>query len=300
MLAIVIASALVGSLHEVRSNRAIARLREQVASRADVWRDGRLQSLAADEVVPGDIVELSAGSLIPADGRLVEARDCFVNQALLTGETFPVQKQAIRVASDAALVQRDNCLFRGTSQRSGTARLLAVRCGLHTELGHIERSLVLRPPETEFERGLRQFGGLLLRVMLVMVTAVLGLNLFLDRPPLDTLMFAIALAVGLSPELLPAILSATLSAGARRMAGRGVIVRHLNAIENLGAMDALCTDKTGTLTRGVVALNGALDADASPAPGCCAWPGSTRRCRPACATRWTRRSATTPATRRRP
>ncbi|MDH0213113.1 magnesium-translocating P-type ATPase [Stutzerimonas stutzeri] len=264
VLAIVIASALVGSLHEVRSNRAIARLREQVASRADVWRDGRLQSLAADEVVPGDIVELSAGSLIPADGRLVEARDCFVNQALLTGETFPVQKQASRIASDAALAQRDNCLFRGTSLRSGTARLLAVRCGLHTELGHIERSLVLRPPETEFERGLRQFGGLLLRVMLVMVTAVLGLNLFLDRPPLDTLMFAIALAVGLSPELLPAILSATLSAGARRMAGRGVIVRHLNAIENLGAMDTLCTDKTGTLTRGVVALDGALDANGQP------------------------------------
>ena len=146
-----------------------------------------------------------------------------------------------------------------------------MRCGLHTELGHIERSLVLRPPETEFERGLRQFGGLLLRVMLVMVTAVLGLNLFLDRPPLDTLMFAIALAVGLSPELLPAILSATLSAGARRMAGRGVIVRHLNAIENLGAMDTLCTDKTGTLTRGVVASTARWTPTASPAPRCCAW-----------------------------
>ncbi|MFQ7898388.1 magnesium-translocating P-type ATPase [Stutzerimonas degradans] len=261
VLSIVLASALVGSLHEIRSNRAIERLREQVASRADVWRDGRLQNLPASEVVPGDIVELSAGSLIPADGRLIEARDCFVNQALLTGETFPVNKQAGQVEAAAGLAQRDNCLFRGTSLRSGTARLLAVNCGMHTELGHIERSLVLRPPETEFERGLRHFGGLLLRVMLVMITAVLGLNLFLDRPPLDTLMFAIALAVGLSPELLPAILSATLSAGARRMATRGVIVRLLNAIENLGAMDTLCTDKTGTLTRGVVALDGAVDAD---------------------------------------
>ncbi len=264
VLSIVLASALVGSLHEIRSNRAIERLREQVASRADVWRDGRLQNLPASEVVPGDIVELSAGSLIPADGRLVEARDCFVNQALLTGETFPVNKQAGQVEAAAGLAQRDNCLFRGTSLRSGTARLLAVNCGMHTELGHIERSLVLRPPETEFERGLRHFGGLLLRVMLVMITAVLGLNLFLDRPPLDTLMFAIALAVGLSPELLPAILSATLSAGARRMATRGVIVRHLNAIENLGAMDTLCTDKTGTLTRGVVALDGAVDIDGQP------------------------------------
>lgn len=261
VLSIVLASALVGSLHEIRSNRAIERLREQVASRADVWRDGRLQNLPASEVVPGDIVELSAGSLIPADGRLVEARDCYVNQALLTGETFPVHKQAGQVEAAAGLAQRDNCLFRGTSLRSGTARLLAVNCGMHTELGHIERSLVLRPPETEFERGLRHFGALLLWVMLVMITAVLGLNLFLDRPPLDTLMFAIALAVGLSPELLPAILSATLSAGARRMAARGVIVRHLNAIENLGAMDTLCTDKTGTLTRGVVALDGAVDAD---------------------------------------
>ncbi|CAM5345075.1 Magnesium-transporting ATPase, P-type 1 OS=Stutzerimonas stutzeri OX=316 GN=mgtA PE=3 SV=1 [Stutzerimonas stutzeri] len=261
VLSIVLASALVGSLHEIRSNRAIERLRKQVASRADVWRDGRLQNLPASEVVPGDIVELSAGSLIPADGRLVEARDCYVNQALLTGETFPVHKQAGQVEAAAGLAQRDNCLFRGTSLRSGTARLLAVNCGMHAELGHIERSLVLRPPETEFERGLRHFGALLLRVMLVMITAVLGLNLFLDRPPLDTLMFAIALAVGLSPELLPAILSATLSAGARRMATRGVIVRHLNAIENLGAMDTLCTDKTGTLTRGVVALDGAVDVD---------------------------------------
>ena len=264
VLAIVLASALVGCAHEVRSNRAIDRLRGQVASRADVWRDGRIQSIPASDVVPGDIVELSAGSLIPADGRLVDARACFVNQALLTGETFPVHKEAGQVAPDASLAQRDNCLFRGTSLRSGTARLLAVNCGVQTELGHIERSLVLRPPETEFERGLRHFGGLLLRVMLVMVTAVLGVNLFLERPPLETLMFAIALAVGLSPELLPAILSATLSAGARRMAARGVIVRHLNAIENLGAMDTLCTDKTGTLTRGVVALDGALDVDGQP------------------------------------
>lgn len=169
-----------------------------------------------------------------------------------------MEKQAGPVAASAPLVERSNCLFMGTSLRSGNATLLVVAARADSEVGRIAHSLALRPPETEFERGLRHFGVLLLRLMLVMTVLVLGANIILQRPTIDTLLFAIALAVGLSPELLPAILAVTLAKGAQRMAGAGVIVRHLNAIENLGSMDVLCTDKTGTLTRGVVQLDGAL------------------------------------------
>jgi Mg2+-importing ATPase len=149
----------------------------------------------------------------------------------------------------------------GTSVRSGTAEVLVTRYAQDSEIGHIAKTLSLRPPETEFERGLRRFGALLLRVMLVITIVVFGINILLHRPTLDTLLFAIALSIGLSPELLPAILSITLAKGAQRMAAKGVIVRHLNAIENLGAMDILCTDKTGTLTRGVVVLDAAMDVE---------------------------------------
>jgi Mg2+-importing ATPase len=148
----------------------------------------------------------------------------------------------------------------GTSVRSGTAEVLVTRYAQDSEIGHIAKTLSLRPPETEFERGLRRFGALLLRVMLVITIVVFGINILLHRPTLDTLLFAIALSIGLSPELLPAIQH---YAGQRRAAhgGEGVIVRHLNAIENLGAMDILCTDKTGTLTRGVVVLDAAMDVE---------------------------------------
>ncbi|THG86305.1 magnesium-translocating P-type ATPase [Pseudomonas sp. A-1] len=264
ILAIVQCSALLGAWHEHRASHAVEQLRRRIAVQARVCRDGRLQDLPVTEVVPGDVVELSAGSLIPADGVLLDARNCFASQGLLTGETFPVEKQPGTVAASASLAERSNCLFMGTSLRSGSARMLVVRSSADSEFGRISRSLTLRPPETEFERGLRHFGNLLLRVMLVITVLVLGANILLQRPTIDTLLFAIALAVGLSPELLPAILSITLAKGAQRMAQAGVIVRHLNAIENLGSMDVLCTDKTGTLTRGVVQLDGALDTTGQP------------------------------------
>ncbi|MBV2131975.1 magnesium-translocating P-type ATPase [Pseudomonas sp. MAP12] len=267
ILAIVLCSAALGAWHERRASHAIEQLRQRIAVRAQVRRDGQVREIPATEVVPGDVVELSAGSLIPADGVLLEARNCFVSQGLLTGETFPVEKQPGTVAAGAALAERNNCLFMGTSLRSGSASLLVVRSTADSEFGRISASLALRPPETEFERGLRHFGTLLLRVMLVMTVLVLGANILLQRPTIDTLLFTIALAVGLSPELLPAILSITLAKGAQRMAQAGVIVRHLNAIENLGSMDVLCTDKTGTLTRGVVQLDGALDATGNPDAG---------------------------------
>ncbi|WP_233263024.1 magnesium-translocating P-type ATPase [Cognatiluteimonas profundi] len=264
VLAIVLGSTILGFVQEYIAGNAIAKLRSQVTIHSLVLRDGKARTMPAVDVVPGDIVLLSAGSLVPADGIVLEAKDFFVNQAVLTGETFPVEKTPDTVAADASLAERGNCVFMGTSARSGTARVLIVRTGKGTVYGQIAGSLALRPPLTEFERGIRRFGYLLTRLMLVMVVVVLAINIFMDKPPIASLLFALALAVGLSPELLPAIITITLSHGAKRMARLGVIVRRLNSIENLGSMDVLCTDKTGTLTEGTVQLDRAVDAIGSP------------------------------------
>ncbi len=207
---------------------------------------------------------LSAGSLIPADGVVIESNDFFVNQAVLTGESFQVEKKPTVVPSTASLAQRTNTVFMGTNVSSGTARVLIVQTGKSTVFGQVAERLSLQPPETEFERGIRHFGNLLTQVMLVMVVIVLAANVFLKKPLLDSLLFSLALAVGLTPELLPAIISITLSYGAQQMAKRGVIVRRLTSIENFGSMDVLCTDKTGTLTEGIVHLDGALDIKGNP------------------------------------
>ena len=259
VLGIVLLTAVLSFVQEYRASTAIEALRRRVGVTAEVIRDGSRQAIPAERVVPGDVVELSAGALVPADALLLEARDCFVNQAMLTGETLPVEKRPGSCAVDAALASRTNCVFMGTSVRSGWARAVVVDTGRGTVFGGIADRLVLRPPETEFERGLRRFGGFLIRLMLTVVVVVLAANILLHRPTIDTLLFAAALAVGLSPELLPAILTITLSHGARAMAREGVIVKRLNAIENLGSMDVLCTDKTGTLTRGVIELDAAVD-----------------------------------------
>ncbi len=259
VLAIVLGSTLLGFAQEVIAGNAIEKLRSRITIHTVVLRDGQAHTVPSHRVLPGDVVLLSAGSLIPADGVLLEAKDLFVNQAVLTGETFPVEKRPGLAVAQAGLAERGNCVFMGTSVSSGTARVLVVRTGRATVFGQIAGKLALRPPLTEFERGIHRFGYMLTRIMAVMVLAVLAINIFMAKPPIDSLLFALALAVGLTPELLPAIVSITLSHGAKRMAGLGVIVRRLNAIENLGSMDVLCTDKTGTLTMGVVALDAACD-----------------------------------------
>ena len=260
ILLIVAGSCLLAFTQEYRASAAMARLRDSLALRVTALRDGARRSLDARRIVPGDVIELSAGNLVPADGVVLECRDFLVSQASLTGESFPVEKSAGQLPADASLPQRTNSVFLGTSVRSGTAKVLIVETGLRTEFGNIARRLASAAPETEFAHGLRQFGYLLTRVMMVMVLFVLTINLLYQRPLVDSLLFAVALAVGLSPELLPAIVSVTLSSGARRMAAQGVIVRRLEAIENLGSIDILCTDKTGTLTKGVVELSAAVDA----------------------------------------
>jgi Mg2+-importing ATPase len=264
ILAIVLGSAALSFFQEYSAGNAAEKLRAQVTIKATVLRDGQPRSVPAEEVVPGDVVLLSAGSLVPADGVVLEARDFFLNQAVLTGETYPVEKQPGPVASGASLPERTNCVFMGTNVRSGSAHVLIVQTGAATVFGQVAQRLTLRPPATEFERGIRRLGYLLSEVTLVLVLVVFATNVLFQKPALDSLLFSLALAVGLTPQLLPAIININLSRGSQAMAAVGVIVRRLASIENFGSMDVLCTDKTGTLTEGVVRLDAALDLRGNP------------------------------------
>jgi Mg2+-importing ATPase len=266
VLTIVVATVGIGYSREYSAQAAAAALRARLSTRATALRDGQEVPVPLREIVPGDVVLLAAGSLVPGDGLILEATDFYVSEAVLTGESFPVEKELGAVPAESALSARHNSVFLGTNVRSGTARCLVVRTGAETEFGAIAHRLTQRQPETEFERGTRRFGYFLTVAMLVMVLLVFAAHTFRGRPPAETLLFSLALAVGLSPELLPAILSINLARGASMMAKRGVLVRRLNAIENLGSMDILCTDKTGTLTAGVVELEGSYDATGVPSP----------------------------------
>ena len=259
ILAIVIGSTLLGFYQEYRASAAVEELQKRLALTCRVVRDGVERTARAEVLVPGDVLILAAGNLIPADGRILEAMDFLVSEASMTGESFPVEKEPGVVPADAPLARRTNVVFLGASVRSGTARVLVVETGRRTAFGAIAARLRVREPETNFARGLRQFGYLLIRSMVVIVLSVLTVNLLLHRPVVESLLFSVALAVGLSPELLPAIVSVTLAAGARAMSRQGVIVRRLDAIENLGSMTVLCTDKTGTLTEGTIVLADATD-----------------------------------------
>ena len=201
ILLIVLGSALLSFFQEYSANTAAEKLRAQVTINATVLHDDRSQSIPAEEVVPGDVVLLSAGSLVPADGVLLEARDFYVNQAVLTGKTFPVAKTLDPVPVETSLSERTNCVFMGTNVRSGSGRALIVQTGTGTAFGQIAERLTLRPPETEFERGIRRFGYLLTEVMFVLVLIVFAVNVFFHKPVLDSLLFSIALAVGLTPLL---------------------------------------------------------------------------------------------------
>jgi Mg2+-importing ATPase len=261
ILIIVVGSGLLGFFQEHSAANAVERLLTLVQVDSLVLRDGAEVRVPVGAVLPGDIVKLSAGSAIPADCRVLEAKDLHVDEATLTGETFPVAKAPAVLAADTPLAQRSAVLYMGTHVVSGSALAVAVRTGQATEFGQISERLRLRADETEFERGVRRFGYLLSQVTLVMVLIIFGVNVFLHRPALDSFLFALALAVGLTPSLLPAIISVNLAHGARKMAEHDVIVKRLAAIENFGSMNVLCSDKTGTLTEGVVRIHGALNTD---------------------------------------
>ncbi len=264
VLLIVVASALLGFLQERGATQAVAKLLAVVQVRTTLLRDGQEVDVAIDNVVPGDVIVLNAGDVIPADSRLLESTDLFVDEATLTGETFPAEKDVAALASDAVLKDRHNMLFMGTHVVSGMGSAVVTATGLETEFGAISHRLQLRPPETEFERGVRRFGNLLAEITLLFVIGIFAANVYFARPMLDSFLFSLALAVGLTPQLLPAIISVNLSHGARRMAAQRVIVKRLASIEDFGSMDALCSDKTGTLTEGLVTVQSTLGVDGTP------------------------------------
>lgn len=264
IFAIVALSSAVSVWREFDASRAIEQLQARVAIRVRVLRDDAEQSIEAAELVPGDVLLLGAGRVIAADAVVLEARDLHVSEAVLTGEGFPVEKRPGPTPEAATLADRHGFVYLGTHVRSGSGRALVIATGADTEYGRIAGRMQLRPPETEFDRGLRQFGGLLVHVMLTLTLVVLALNILVAKPAVESLLFSAALAVGLTPELLPAILTYNLARSASAMARAGVLVRRLDAIENFGSMDVLCTDKTGTLTEGTMCLQAALDERGEP------------------------------------
>lgn len=259
ILTIVLVSGALSFWQERGAADAVRRLLAVVAVRAQVLRDGVETAVPHDDVVPGDVVVLSAGATVPADCLVLFSSELFVDEAALTGETFPVEKEVGILPADTPLAKRTNALFMGTHVISGAGRALVVRTGRDTEFGAVSDRLAVTPAETEFERGVRRFGYLLMEVTLLLVLAIFAINVLLHKPVVDSFLFSLALAVGLTPQLLPAIISINLSHGARRMAERKVIVKRLDSIEDFGSMDVLCSDKTGTLTEGVVTLEGAYD-----------------------------------------
>lgn len=261
ILIIVFISGILGFWQEYGADKAMKQLLAMVQVKTTVLRDGRQKEVPASEIVPGDIIILSAGSNIPADCRLIESRNLIVSEAALTGETFPVDKAADVLPEDTSLSKRTNVVFMGTFIVSGTAKAVVVNTGKETEFGRVSERLKLKPPETEFEHGLRHFGYFLMEVTLLLVIAIFAVNVYLARPVLDAFLFSLALAVGLTPQLLPAIISVNLAKGAKKMAENKVIVKRLVSIENFGSMNVLCTDKTGTLTSGNITLSSFCDAD---------------------------------------
>jgi len=259
ILAIVLISGALGFWQERKASSAVEKLLSIVQTNVTVLRGKTESKVAFEQIVPGDVLVLSAGNAIPGDALLIEAKDLFVNEAALTGETYPAAKMVGTLPKETPLSQRANTLFMGTHVISGEAKAVVVHTGRNTEFGKVAERLKLRPPETEFERGIRRFGYFLLELTLMMVIAIFALNVLLKRPVLDSFLFSLALAVGLTPQLRPAIISINLSHGASRMAQEKVIVKRLNAIENFGSMNVLCSDKTGTLTEGVVRVQSALD-----------------------------------------
>jgi Mg2+-importing ATPase len=266
IITIILISSLLGFWQERGAANAVEKLLAIVETKATVLRDGTPKEISVEKIVPGDVIVLNAGDLIPGDSIILESKDLFVNEASLTGETFPAEKAAGILPEATSLNQRTNSVFMGTNVVSGNAQALIVGTGLQTEFGKVSERLRLRPPETEFEHGVRHFGYFLMEVTLVLVVATLAINVYFARPVLESLLFSLALAVGLTPQLLPAIISINLARGAKSMAKQKVIVKRLASIENFGSMNVLCSDKTGTLTEGIIKIQSVLDFNGNPSP----------------------------------
>ncbi len=250
IIVIVFVSALIDFINTYKSAKAAEELQERVSITAAVYRNGELKERDIREIVPGDLVALEAGDLVPADATLLEAKDLFVNESVLTGESLPVEKDAA-----TAGVPETRTVFLGTSVVSGKGLALVVATGMRTKIGSIAHELQRPEVPSEFEKNLKDFSLFIFRTTLFLVLAVILLNIFvIKRDMLQIFLFAVAIAVGLTPELLPLIVTSNLAKGALRMSKDGVIVKKLAAIHNLGSIDVLCTDKTGTLTEDRITL----------------------------------------------
>ena len=272
ILAIVALSAGLGFVQEARAEASVAALQARLTLRATVIRDGREQEVPVHDVVRGDVVALAAGNIVPADGRLLAANHLYVDESSLTGESAAALKAPRDGEPDATRDadgepgptrdgDRDAFVFLGTSVVSGTGRAVITATGARTSYGAIAKRLAERAPQTDFQQGIRAFGLLVARVTLLLVVSVFAINVALQRPLFESLLFAVALAVGLTPELLPAIVTLNLTRGARALAVHGVLVKRLPAIQNLGGVTVLCTDKTGTLTEGKLRLERSVGID---------------------------------------
>lgn len=254
ILSIVLASGILGFWQEYGANSAVEKLLAVVQIKTRIIRGGKQAIIAASETVQGDVAVLEAGDIIPGDCLIIESNALFVDEATLTGETFPVEKMTCVLTNETVIGERKNSLWMGTHVISGSAKAIIINTGRNTEFGKISESLKEKSPETEFEKGVKAFGYLLMEITSILVFAIFAINVFLKRPALDSFLFSLALAVGLTPQLLPAIISINLANGAKMMAKAKVIVKRLSAIENFGSMDVFCSDKTGTLTDGIVKL----------------------------------------------
>jgi len=261
ILIIVIISSVLGFWQEWSAANAVKELLKMVQLRCTVVRAGESVELPIESVVPGDVITLTAGDIVPGDALLLESQELFVDEATFTGETYPVEKSCGILPIATPLSKRSNSLFMGSHVISGKARVLITHTAKQTELGKISIQLESKLPETDFEKGIRRFGYMLMEITLLLVFIIFAANVLLHRPVLDSFLFSLALAVGLTPQLLPAIVTVNLASGARRMATQQVIVKRLSAIENLGSMTILCSDKTGTITEGKVNLKGTLDVN---------------------------------------
>ena len=264
ILTIVVISGILGFWQEHSASNAVEKLLAMVQITASAFRDGNEKEIPVEDIVPGDIVMLNAGDVVPGDCIILESKDLFVDEAMLTGETFPVEKDVAVLSEDTPLSKRTNALWMGTHIVSGSAKALVTLTGKNTEFGKVSERLKLKPQETEFEHGIRRFGYFLGEVTLVLVVLIFAINVYLHRPVLESFLFSLALAVGLTPQLLPAIISINLAHGAKKMAEKKVIVKRLASIENFGSMNVICSDKTGTLTEGTVQVESALDTEGKP------------------------------------
>jgi P-type Mg2+ transporter len=260
IIAIVLLSVLLNFFMEFQAQHAVEEIRKQVATTAAVMRDGREQELPVADLVPGDIVRLNAGDLVPADARLLEVKDLQVRESALTGESLCVEKRCGDLpAGTHGVADASNCVFMGTAVQTGIGTAVIACTGKNTAFGEIAQRLATRPPETEFGRGIRHFGLMITRVIMLLVLFVLLVNIAFHRPVIESFLFAVALAVGMTPEMMPMIITVTLAQGARRMTKKKVLVKQLSAIEDFGSIEILCSDKTGTLTEGEIELDRHVD-----------------------------------------